>query len=118
MYMLTMAATVYDGLLSFIGQPICAAFWSGTFVVAGVILGLPLRVSYVRTAWNKRPWIAVLLAITGLALVLYSITPEQMTEYTEGPKRFREAGCTCLPGYVLLIFAIVNLPWRTRCVCQ
>lgn len=113
-YMMVMVATVYDGLLSVICQPICGAVLSGAAVILGVILGLPLHLPYVRRVWTKHPWIAAFLGVTGLGLVLYSMMPGQMTEYREGPKVFHIVGPTCLPGYITFAFAGVNFPWPRR----
>ena len=115
-YMVVMGATAYAGMLSLPIQLACGAIWSGVVVAGCLILGLPLRVPRVGRAWNERPWVGGITALVGLALVLFSIAPGQMVEYTEGSKALREAGHTCLPGYILLSFALVNFPRPARVV--
>lgn len=70
-YMIAMAMTVYDGLLSGIAQSFMAAFFSGIAVCLALALGLLLRVPSIERNWKQTTvWPARLAGLGLFGLML------------------------------------------------
>jgi hypothetical protein len=112
-YFFAVIITVYDGLLSLIFQPFCAAFISALCVAACAVVGLPLL--SLRRYRAFRLWGALaagVLALLGVCLLLYSASAGQRIAYADPvtEEQFDQLGGTALPGYLALLFALANWP--------
>jgi len=114
-YMVGMVLTVYDGVLSLIFQPIMAALFSVVFVVAALIVGLPLRIPAVARLWGRLGWWAVLISVASIGVLAFG-TRLGLREWVIDPdtKRPVETIPPLVGGlaYFFSIFPIVNLPRR------
>jgi drug/metabolite transporter (DMT)-like permease len=111
--------TTMDGMPSFIMQPIMAAIVSAIAVVVCREAGHMLRVPFLRKVWTETKWLPALIAGIGIALLVFSAFPGQMTLHTRVvDDEFRESwktlGDSCFPGYFALLFAVANWPLGTR----
>lgn len=116
-YMIAMMMTTYDGLLSLIFQPIMAAIASTLFVSAALLVGLVLRVPFVRKVWTATwAWAAALAALSILAMCLGS-TLGLTYIYTNPETKTQFRGihpAAALLSYFTLIFSIANWPLPTK----
>jgi len=72
-YMIAVAMTVYDGILSMIFQPILGVIFSSIASFCLLLLGLPIRfVRPINRAWRKHWWFALFLVGIGIALMACS----------------------------------------------
>lgn len=114
-YMVAMALTVYDGVLSLIFQPIIATLFSGFFVAASFCLGLALRLPKVRDVWSSVGWWAMLISATAIVAMLFHPQLGLQTEVVDPETKATiktmspSAAALC---YFFAIFPIVNLPSR------
>ena len=115
-YFLAMGFTVYDGILSLIFQPITGAFYSAAFLLVAVLLGLPLRLTTVRSVWHGGI-IGVLvaggLAVLGIASIFYSLSPGHLTAQADptSGEMFRTGDLFFgLGGFLSLIFGLAHWP--------
>jgi len=112
-YMVAMVLTVYDGALSLILQPIMAALFSGLFVAAALVAGLPLRIPKVGDAWSSCGWWPILLTVAAIGVLIFyrQLGFEAELVHPETNEKFRTiapaAGIAC---YFAAIFFVVNLP--------
>ncbi|MEK0448548.1 MAG: hypothetical protein RL088_816 [Verrucomicrobiota bacterium] len=118
-YFFAAVLTVMDGMLSFIMQPIMAAVVSAIAVVACMVAGLVLRIPFLQKVWTGTKWLPELIAGIGIALLVFSAFPGQMTLHTrvvddEFEDSWKTLGDTCFPGYFALLFAVANWPQRMR----
>ncbi len=75
-YMLAVAMTVYDGILSMIFQPIMGAVFSGIAIILLLLLGLPIRiVRRVNTWWRAHWWLPFPLGTIAFVMMVLSWTP-------------------------------------------
>jgi hypothetical protein len=111
-YMIAMMMTVYEGLLSFIFQPIIGAVASSIFVGAALLVGLVFRIPVIAKAWTSSRWWAALLAVGSiLVLCLGSAVGLTAVYTTETGSSF--TGLHPIAGLAasfLLIFSIANWP--------
>lgn len=75
-YMLAMAMTVYDGLLSLIVQPVMALILTTIGIGLAWIIGLPIRVSRtLRSWWIEHWWISFFIGAVAFAMMWVSWLP-------------------------------------------
>lgn len=111
-YMVAMAMTVYDGVLSMIFQPIMGAIFAGLSVVLCFVLGLPLRyIAKWRQAWQRLWWLPFLLSGIGFVLLVLSWQlPFRQTvhDYTAGLDIQTFQPAVALSGWLLSVFAALH----------
>jgi hypothetical protein len=111
-YMLAVAMTVYDGILSMLFQPIMGGIFSMVAIIFLVIIGLPIRLNQkFNHWWRKRWWLSVLLGSIGfISMVLSWIPPFQITIYDDILKQnvpgFNPA--LSIGGWLLFLFALLH----------
>ena len=111
------AVASYDGLLSFVFQPVAAALVSAVFVLGAFLLGLPLRLSPIRPLWHCSAWgvsLALGLAALGVTLLIFCLCPGQLIEHVDPATEehilvTRSVGLLA-SGYFALIFSVANWP--------
>ncbi|MFZ9854921.1 MAG: hypothetical protein ACO3I0_07370 [Limisphaerales bacterium] len=114
-YMVAMAMTVYDGILSLIFQPIIAVFVSAACVGVALLVGLLFRIPTLGRLWCSNRLIAVGLALLSISVMLFgsSIGLTETFTDTETGRQFvglhSAVGLSC---YFLLIFAVANFPFQ------
>src|SRR5262245_53255238 len=111
--MVAMALWSYDGALSLIFQPFCAAIVSTIFVGATLIAGLVLRVPAVGRLWHsQREW-SVALAAACLIVMCFGSAVGLTDVYVdpETGRRFEALhSVAALATYFLLLFTIAHWP--------
>jgi hypothetical protein len=116
-YMVAMIFTVYDGALSLIFQPIMAAFFSFAFVLAALIVGLPLRIPAISRVWSRIGWWAVLISVASICVLVFDsklgLRETVLDPNTKKPIETIKPLAGVL-AYFFAIFPIVNLPRKIR----
>jgi len=116
-YMVAMVATVYDGLLSLLFQPVMAAVASGLFVGLSLVAGLLLMIPSLGKAWNSNRGIAGLMVLGSLFVLCFGYGlgfRETQVDPETGRTIVTLDGRVAIGGYFLMIFAIANWPLRAR----
>ncbi|MEI6862572.1 MAG: hypothetical protein WCL04_10020 [Verrucomicrobiota bacterium] len=114
-YMVAMVLTTYDGVLSLIFQPFMAALFSCAFVVAALLVGLPLRAPRIREVWCGVGWWVLLITVAAIGVMIFHVQLGLQTELVNPETKEKmktmspAAGAIC---YFLAIFPIVNLPGK------
>ena len=72
-YMIAVAMTVYDGMLSMIFQPIIGAIVSAIAILALLVVGTPIRLSKKMNSWWKRHW-WIPIAIGSAAFIMMCLS--------------------------------------------
>jgi hypothetical protein len=114
-YLIAALLWSYDGIVSLILQPICAAVVSAVFVGAALLAGLVLRVRPVGRLWYSRSAWAGSLALACVAVMCFGSAARLTWEYTDP-----ETGSTfaalhpgaALCSYLGLLFAMAHWPAR------
>jgi uncharacterized membrane protein YhaH (DUF805 family) len=112
-YMVAMVLTVYDGGLSLIFQPIMAALFSGVFVVAAFVIGLPLRAPKIRDAWSCVGWWALLISVAAIGVLIFHSKLGLEVDGVDPETKESMKMISPVAGvvaYLFAIFPIVNLP--------
>lgn len=116
-YMVAMVLTVYDGGLSLIFQPIMAALFSGAFVVAALVVGLPLRAPKIREVWTSVGWWALLLSVAAIGVLIFHAKLGLEIDGIDPETKEKMKMISPLAGilaYFFAIFPVVNLPEKRR----
>ncbi len=122
-YLVAAVLTVFDGMLSFIFQPIMGIIIGGLSVAACTVAGLLLRLPFLRKPWRFMMILPAVFVAVGVGLLLFSAMPSQMVQHTQvidsGPEPYEESyvslGDTAIPGYFALLFALANWPlWERK----
>lgn len=74
-YLIAMAMTVYDGLLSLIFQPILGLIITGMACVILTIVASPLLITRIWRLWQRLWLLPLLLIPTGIVLMIISWLP-------------------------------------------
>ena len=126
-YMIAMAMTVYDGLISMVFQPIIAMICSTLVVGISLLVGLLFKVPVVGRLWRASSIPAALLLVGSLLIFCFGfrfglretfIHPETHQQF-EGLHPVAAVGAYCM-----LLFAIANWPFKKKrnaevtAVCQ
>lgn len=119
-YLLAMAMTVYDGLMSMILQPIMGAVCTVVVIIMMLVIGLPIRLmKKLNRWWIRRWWLAMLLGALAFVMMMVSWMPQLRIKLLDP-----DTGCQidsfhpplAITGWMLTIFAVLHffppLPWR------
>lgn len=118
-YMLAVAMTTYDGLLSLIFQPIIGAIVSGIAIVLLLIVGLPIRLSKKINRWWKNHW-WIPFVIGTLAFIMMSLSwhPHFRVKVIDPESDLMVDSfhpVLAVGGWLLTIFAVLHfyppIPW-------
>ncbi len=112
-YMIAMMMTVYDGMTSFILQPIMGAIITTITLGACLIVGLVFHIPRVGRMWRKLWPVALLLAIGSVLLMCFGSTWGMATVFTDPETGQQITGLrpdVGISSYVVLVFAIANWP--------
>jgi hypothetical protein len=112
-YMVAMVLTVYDGALSLIFQPVMAGLFSGIFVAAAFVIGLPLRTRKLRDAWSAVGWWALLISAAAIGVLVFYAKLGLEVEGVDPETNEKIRMISPLAGllaYFFAIFPVVNLP--------
>ena len=111
--MIAMVMTTYDGIMSFIFQPIVAVFLSGISVLAICVVGLPLMIPKLWMIWS-RAWVVPTGIFTiSLCLMYMSWLPQYREYVSDGDTGVQVPTFNTmmvLGGWFLLGFSIVWHP--------
>lgn len=111
-YMLAVAMTVYDGLLSMILQPIIGVLVSLVAVFFLLILGLPIRLNRIVNKWWKAHWwlsfiigtaAFVMMVISWLPMFRVPVMDSEMNMMVES---FHPV--LAITGWLLTLFAVLH----------
>ncbi len=114
-YMIAMALTVYDGLMSWIFQPILAAISSIVAVVVGLFVGLVFRIPAIGRFWRSSWFWAAALAAGNILTMIYGADWGLTETFTDSETGHQSVGLrsdVSLVSYFALIFAVANWPVR------
>lgn len=117
-YMLAMAMTVYDGILSLIFQPIVAVVL--TTISIGIVgtVGLPIRVFRgLRTWWIDHWWISFIIGTVAFAMMWVSWLPDLRVQVWNPDLESHQDSfhpILGLGGWLLTLFAVLHFfpPFR------
>ena len=111
-YMLAMVMTVYDGILSFIFQPIMAVIFTTVGIVLVWIAGLPIRFSKrLRSWWLARWWISPVLATVAFAMMVASWHPDlRIKVWNPDLEHWQDSfqPHLAIGGWLLTLFAVLH----------
>lgn len=121
-YLLAVAMTVYDGILSMIFQPIMGAIFTGAAIIGLLILGLPIRlVKRINIWWKAHWWISLLLGCVALAMMCASWIPRMRVKVLNPETQIQIDSfhpALALGGWLLALFAVLHfyppLPWSKQ----
>ena len=121
-YMLAMAMTVYDGVLSLMFQPIMGTILTLTAIVILLVVGLPIRrLTRLHRWWRNHWWIALVSGLVGFIMMYASWQPEFRVQVLDPELNtlidsFHPG--LAVGGWMLTIFSVLHfyppLPWL-RC---
>lgn len=114
-YMCMSLAEYYDGILTWIGQPIMGAVFSGVTVATIALLGLLLRIPQIGRAWRKSHPLPVIIIVGGLLLLICGSTIGLTETYVDSETETvhsRLHGVVSVPAFLGVIFAIAHWPTR------
>lgn len=112
-YMIAMAMTVYDGFPSLLFQPFMGAICASVGVLAVLILGSPLLIPRLWTAWTKVWWIPIVLVVISVFAMILSWFPGfRTTVYDQELQRQVETFHPVLSicGWFGILFSLVWFP--------
>ena len=79
-YMVAMAMTTYDGVLSLVFQPIVGAIITTAGVGLVVLPGIPLLFRRPWSLWSRLWWVSLCLVLAGVGAMLLSWHPQLRVE--------------------------------------
>jgi hypothetical protein len=74
-YMIAMAMTTYDGVVSLILQPIVGSILTGLALIVLLVVGSPLLIGAVWKHWRRAGWFVLGLTVVGIACLIASWHP-------------------------------------------
>jgi hypothetical protein len=74
-YMIAMAMTTYDGVLSLIFQPIVGSILTALALFVLLVAGSPLLIGAVWKHWRRAGWLVLGLTVIGIACLIASWHP-------------------------------------------
>ena len=118
-YMLAMAMTVYDGILSLIFQPIVGTIITSIAIAVLLVLGLPIRhLPRLHQWWRKHGWFVFVLGTMAFGMMHASWLPPlriQTTHPDLGTSVDSFHPVLAFGGWMLTIFSVLHfyppLPW-------
>ena len=111
-YVLVAAATMYDGWVFFVIQPIFGVVLTVPALAITIVVGAPL---YRKSLWSRWSWAGartLLISAFGLALMLASFHTERpvpVDDPTSGDAHQLE-DALMVAGWLLLLFGVVHCP--------
>ncbi len=115
LYFLTVVAAGYDGITTVFNALFGGGLVSAVHVTVCVVVGFLLRLRPLGRAWRSSLAISFGFLLVGAALFAFSFAPGQFRDAgEEDGSTVREFGVTWLPGYLLVLFAIVHFPLALR----
>ena len=118
-YMLAVAMTVYDGLLSMIFQPIMGAVFSAIAILLLLIVGLPIRlVRKINVWWRAHWWLPLVIGTAAFIMMIFSWMPHFRVKVMD-PELDRMVdsfhSVLAIAGWLLTLFAVLHfyppIPW-------
>lgn len=113
-YLIAMAMTVYDGMLSMIFQPIVGAIFTSLGLLLVTLSGCILLWIPVWRRWRQvGSWICLALLISGITAIIMSWHPSlRITVWDEIEHAYVQSfePRLAIGGWALLMFAIAYLP--------
>jgi len=119
-YMLAVAMTVYDGLLSLIFQPIMGAIFTVIACAALLVLGLPIRLSKrIHVWWKAHWWIPFLLGTVAFVMMGMSWMPQFRVQVLDPDLQIQVDSfhpILAIGGWLLTLFAVLHFypPWLAQ----
>jgi hypothetical protein len=121
-YMLAVAMTVYDGILSMIFQPIMGAIFSGIAILLLLILGLPIRfIKRINMWWKAHWWMPLFIGTAAFIMMILSWTPAFRIKVMDpdlGMMVDSFHPVLAISGWLLTLFAVLHfyppIPWLKR----
>ena len=118
-YMLAMAMTVYDGILSMMFQPIMGTILTMIAIAAMSLVGLPIRLMRrLNDWWRKRWWVVFVIGTIAFLMMYASWMPQFRTKVLDPETHMEVASfhpMLAVGGWLLTIFAVLHfyppLPW-------
>lgn len=118
-YMLAVAMTVYDGILSMIFQPIMGAILTCTAIIGLLIIGLPVRLmKKTNNWWRAHWWISFVLGGIAFAMMCASWLPQIRVKVFDPETQMQVESfhpTLAIGGWLLTLFAVLHfyppLPW-------
>ena len=111
-YMLAVAMTAYDGLLSMIFQSIMGTLFSGIAISLHLIIGLPIRLSReINGWWTHHWWIPFVIGTAAFAMMCASWLPCFRVEVMDpefGMMVDSFHPVLAIGGWLLTLFAVLH----------
>ena len=111
----------WAGAESCICQPVISIFPSSMCVLLAIIVGLPLSVPSIRRFWSKALVLNIALLIAGFVLLLFSQAlglNAQLIDPNTNDTYYVAHPVAVTLGYFLLVFSIVNWPFKPTLTVQ
>src|SRR5690606_20692285 len=111
-YMVAVAMTTYDGVLSLIFQPVVGAVITTIAIAFLTIIGLPIRCSHrLNDWWRRHWWIVFVSGASGFVMMWMSYLPPFAVvvydaEFEQNVKTFHVALVTT--GWLLSVFSALH----------
>jgi hypothetical protein len=118
-YMIAMAMTVYDGILSMMFQPIVGTILTLIAIAVMSLVGMPIRLMRpLNDWWRKHWWIVFIIGTVAFFMMYASWMPQFRTMVLDPETRMEVASfhpVLAVGGWLLTIFAVLHfyppLPW-------
>ncbi len=112
-YMIAMAMTVYDGILSLVFQPIVGSVATVLGLLALCIIGSPLLITGVWKHWRRLGWLVLLLSVMGVACFIASWHPSLRVKVLDPETNMMEDSfhpVLSIGGWLLAMFGVLFCP--------
>ena len=111
-YLLAMAMTVYDGILSMMFQPIVGAILTLIAIAVMSLVGLPVRLMRpLNNWWRKHWWIVFVIGAVAFLMMYASWMPQFRTTVLDPETDMEVASfdpTLAVGGWLLTIFAVLH----------
>jgi len=118
-YMLAVAMTVYDGLISMIFQPIMGAIFTGIAILLLLLIGLPIRLwKQLNVWWRSHWWIPFVIGTVAFIMICLSWSPGLRVQVMDPDLNIMVDSFhppLAIGGWLLTLFAVLHfyppMPW-------
>ena len=118
-YMLAVAMTVYDGLISMIFQPIMGAIFTGIAILLLLLIGLPIRLwKQLNVWWRSHWWIPFVIGTVAFIMICLSWSPGLRVQVMDPDLNIMVDSfhpLLAIGGWLLTLFAVLHfyppMPW-------
>jgi len=118
-YMLAVAMTVYDGLISMIFQPIMGAIFTGIAILLLLLIGLPIRLwKQLNVWWRSHWWIPFVIGTVAFIMICLSWSPGLRVQAMDPDLNIMVDSfhpLLAIGGWLLTLFAVLHfyppMPW-------